>query len=263
MSEPTGSAVFDPGFEDDCVKTVCQLEASLQGDDGKLLLFRLKELLADKPEPTGLYPEMLARNQQAIGFFEMTTELAPHDHEALETLRGAYVQIGNFRKALETSFKIATAYEMLNMLDKAKATYRAILDVFPGHQKAWEGFDKLNAPKFYQGREIHLESPEIVDELPPEERERLVGAIKVLEGTSRLNPGDYETLEILKEYHSKLGNKEDVLRVQRLLAVAYFESGDLVDAQLECESILSKNPKDEEAKRILAKIENHLQPPPE
>ena len=265
MADPINTVL---SFEEECTIEVGKLRFNLRGEDGKLLLFRLKELLADKPEPIGLDPRMLSGALQAIDMFEVITTSQPQDYQSLEILRSEYVNIGNFRKALETSFKIATAYENLGMLNAAKVVYRSILDVFPGHQKAWEGFDKLNAPA-----EVFLESPEIIGEAPvsprkpfeltPEERAQLERTIEALEDLRILHPNDPQNFEILKESYHKLGNEEKAMYARGRLAEIYFKEGNLVDARLECEAILSKDPADEEARLIMASIEKHLQPPPE
>jgi len=69
-------------------------------------------------------------------------------------------------------------------------------------------------------------------------------------------PGDTQSLEILKEAYSKLGREEDVINTSKRIAQAYLQQGQLSSAILEYETVLQRRPEDADVKAALLKIES-------
>lgn len=94
--------------------------------------------------------------------------------------------------------------------------------------------------------------PEI---LTDSERAQLDQTIEMFEVITQSQPDDYQSLEILKEAYYKLGRMEDVQTTARKIAEAYESSGQLTQAILEYESILTSYPDDKEAASALERLE--------
>ncbi len=69
-------------------------------------------------------------------------------------------------------------------------------------------------------------------------------------------PGDTQSLEILKEAYSKLGREEDVINTSKRIAQAYLQQGQLSSAILEYETVLQRRPEDNDVRQALKQIED-------
>ena len=69
-------------------------------------------------------------------------------------------------------------------------------------------------------------------------------------------PGDTQSLEILKEAYSKLGREEEVISTSKRIAQAYLQQGQLSSAILEYETVLQRRPEDADVKQALKQIED-------
>jgi tetratricopeptide (TPR) repeat protein len=95
--------------------------------------------------------------------------------------------------------------------------------------------------------------------LSPEERSQIVQTIEMFEVITQTQPDDYQSLEILKDGYTKIGNAEEALRISRKLAEAYFNVGSYTLAMQECETILQREPNAPEVLAMLGDIESRLQ----
>jgi tetratricopeptide (TPR) repeat protein len=93
----------------------------------------------------------------------------------------------------------------------------------------------------------------------PEEQAQITHTIEMFEVITRTQPDDYQSLEILKEAYSKLGQRDDSLRTSRKLAEAYFNVGSYALAMQECEMLLQHDPNAPEVLAMLGDIETRLQ----
>lgn len=78
----------------------------------------------------------------------------------------------------------------------------------------------------------------------------------MFEVIAQSQPNDYQSLEILKEAYSKLGDEASVAGTSKRIAAAYVQLGQLSSAILEYESILQRNPDDPEVRSALVEIEH-------
>lgn len=92
--------------------------------------------------------------------------------------------------------------------------------------------------------------------LTPNEEAQLLQTIEMFEVITQSQPLDTQSLEILKEAHSKLGRESDVVNTSKRIAEAYVHLGQLSSAILEYESILQRSPDDPDVQKALAEIEN-------
>ena len=69
-------------------------------------------------------------------------------------------------------------------------------------------------------------------------------------------PGDTQSLEILKEAYSKLGREEDAINTSKRIAQAYLQQGQLSSAILEYETVLQRRPEDVDVRAALKQIED-------
>lgn len=69
-------------------------------------------------------------------------------------------------------------------------------------------------------------------------------------------PGDTQSLEILKEAYSKLGREDDVINTSKRIAQAYLQQGQLSSAILEYETVLQRRPEDADVRAALKQIED-------
>ncbi len=99
-----------------------------------------------------------------------------------------------------------------------------------------------------------------VPELSQEESQQLLRTVEMFEAITESQPNDYQSLEILKEAYSKLGRKEEALRISKRLAQAYVSLGHVSQAILEYEGIVQEFPDDAEARAALADLERDANP---
>ncbi len=88
-----------------------------------------------------------------------------------------------------------------------------------------------------------------------EELQQLRRTVEMFEAITESQPGDYQSLEILKEAYNKLSRKADGLRVSKKLAEAYVKIGQISQAILEYEGIVQEYPNDEQAIAALAELD--------
>jgi tetratricopeptide (TPR) repeat protein len=81
----------------------------------------------------------------------------------------------------------------------------------------------------------------------------------MFEVITQANPHDTQSLEILKEAYSRLGQYDEALSVSRRLADTYLELSQYSSALLEYESILQKQPDNAEIIAALGEVEQRLQ----
>ncbi|MCS7091183.1 MAG: hypothetical protein RMN51_13050 [Verrucomicrobiota bacterium] len=84
---------------------------------------------------------------------------------------------------------------------------------------------------------------------------QLMQTIEMFEVIAQSQPLDYQSLEILKEAYSKLGQEDRVIKTSKRIAEAYVQLGQFSSAILEYESILQRRPEDEEVRAALREIE--------
>jgi len=92
--------------------------------------------------------------------------------------------------------------------------------------------------------------------LNPGEEAQLQQTIEMFEVIVQSQPGDTQSLEILKEAYSKLGREEDVVNTSKRIAQAYLQQGQLSSAILEYETVLQRRPEDNDVKLALKQIED-------
>jgi len=102
-----------------------------------------------------------------------------------------------------------------------------------------------------------IESPNT--SLSPEEQEQVRQTVEMFEVITQANPHDTQSLEILKEAYSRLGQPDEMLAVARRLADTYLELNQYSSALLEYESILQKQPDNAEIIAALGEVEQRLQ----
>ena len=95
--------------------------------------------------------------------------------------------------------------------------------------------------------------------LSEEEHSQILQTIEMFEAITQTQPGDYQSLEILKEAYQKVGRHDESLRISRRLAEAYFNAGSHTNAMQECETILVKEPNAPDILAMLGEIETRLQ----
>jgi hypothetical protein len=96
----------------------------------------------------------------------------------------------------------------------------------------------------------------MTSQLTETETQQLLRTVEMFEAITESQPEDYQSLEILKEAYSKLGRRDDTLRVAKKLAAAYVELGQISQAILEYEGILQESPDDATAQQALADLES-------
>jgi len=92
--------------------------------------------------------------------------------------------------------------------------------------------------------------------LNPGEDAQLQQTIEMFEVIVQSQPGDTQSLEILKEAYSKLGREEDVINTSKRIAQAYLQQGQLSSAILEYETVLQRRPEDADVRAALKQIED-------
>jgi hypothetical protein len=95
--------------------------------------------------------------------------------------------------------------------------------------------------------------------LSSEEQEQVRQTIEMFEVITQANPQDTQSLEILKEAYSRLGQVDQSLSASRRLADSYLELGQFSSALLEYESLLQKQPDNAEIIAALGEVEQRLQ----
>ncbi len=101
----------------------------------------------------------------------------------------------------------------------------------------------------------------LADHLTPEERDQIHQTVEMFEAIATANPDDYQSLEILKEAHWKIGNQSAALEVSRKLADAYRRLGQYSSALMEYEAILEQQPDATEIREILSTLEEKFHAP--
>jgi tetratricopeptide (TPR) repeat protein len=91
--------------------------------------------------------------------------------------------------------------------------------------------------------------------LNPGEEAQLTQTIEMFEVIVQSQPGDTQSLEILKEAYSKLGRENDVVNTSKRIAQAYLQQGQLSSAILEYETVLQRRPDDADVRAALQQIE--------
>ena len=91
--------------------------------------------------------------------------------------------------------------------------------------------------------------------LNPSEEAQLTQTIEMFEVIVQSQPGDTQSLEILKEAYSKLGRENDVVNTSKRIAQAYLQQGQLSSAILEYETVLQRRPDDADVRAALQQIE--------
>ena len=100
---------------------------------------------------------------------------------------------------------------------------------------------------------LSLEQP-----LTNEEQEQLRQTIEMFEVITQANPQDTQSMEILKEAYSKLGQQKETVAVGRRLADTYMELGQYSSALLEYEGILQREPDNADIIAALGEVEQRL-----
>ncbi len=80
--------------------------------------------------------------------------------------------------------------------------------------------------------------------------------IEMFEVIVQSQPGDTQSLEILKEAYSKLGREDNVVNTSKRIAQAYLQQGQLSSAILEYETVLQRRPDDADVRSALQQIED-------
>lgn len=96
-------------------------------------------------------------------------------------------------------------------------------------------------------------------QLSAEEQEQTRQTVEMFEVITQANPQDTQSLEILKEAYTRLGQTEESLGIGRRLADSYLELGQYSSALLEYEGILQKQPDNAEVIAALGEVEQRLQ----
>lgn len=89
-----------------------------------------------------------------------------------------------------------------------------------------------------------------------DEEAQLTQTIEMFEVIVQSQPGDTQSLEILKEAYTKLGREEDVVSTSKRIAQAYLQQGQLSSAILEYETVLQHRPDDADVRTALKQIED-------
>jgi tetratricopeptide (TPR) repeat protein len=95
--------------------------------------------------------------------------------------------------------------------------------------------------------------------LSSEELEQVRQTVEMFEVITQANPQDTQSLEILKEAYSRMGQRDQSLAIARRLADSYLELGQYSSALLEYEGILQKDPDNAEIIAALGEVEQRLQ----
>ncbi len=92
--------------------------------------------------------------------------------------------------------------------------------------------------------------------LNPDEEAQLSQTIEMFEVIVQSQPGDTQSLEILKEAYTKLGREQEVVNTSKRIAQAYLQMGQLSSAILEYETVLQHRPDDADVRAALKQIED-------
>ena len=88
------------------------------------------------------------------------------------------------------------------------------------------------------------------------EEAQLLQTIEMFEVIVQSQPGDTQSLEILKEAYSKLGREQELVNTSKRIAQAYLQQGQLSSAILEYETVLQRRPEDADVRAALQQIED-------
>lgn len=94
--------------------------------------------------------------------------------------------------------------------------------------------------------------------LSPEEQEQLLQTIEMFEVIVQANPHDCQSLEILKDAYTRLGMKDQLMKVSRRMAQTFMELGQFATAILEYEQILRHEPDNPEIIAALGDCEERM-----
>jgi tetratricopeptide (TPR) repeat protein len=92
------------------------------------------------------------------------------------------------------------------------------------------------------------------------EEAQLLQTIEMFEVITQSQPQDVQSLEILKEAYSKLGQAKELIATSKRIAQAYVLMGQISSAILEYEGILQRFPDDAETLAALGEIESKASP---
>lgn len=92
--------------------------------------------------------------------------------------------------------------------------------------------------------------------LTASEEGQLRQTIEMFEVITQSQPDDYQSLEILKEAYSKLGEEDKALATARQIAGIYVQMGQYSSAIMEYESLLQRYPDDPAVREALAELES-------
>jgi hypothetical protein len=92
------------------------------------------------------------------------------------------------------------------------------------------------------------------------EEAQLLQTIEMFEVITQSQPQDVQSLEILKEAYSKLGQEKELIATSKRIAQAYLLMGQISSAILEYEGILQRFPEDAETLSALGEIESKANP---
>lgn len=88
-----------------------------------------------------------------------------------------------------------------------------------------------------------------------EEYDQLAQTVEMFEVIARSQPHDCQALETLKDAYTRLGQTDEMLRVSKQLAEAFFVNGQFSQALIECEAILQIEPDSPDIVAILGELE--------
>lgn len=94
--------------------------------------------------------------------------------------------------------------------------------------------------------------------LSPEEQEQLLQTIEMFEVIVQANPHDCQSLEILKDAYTRLGMRDQLMKVSRRMAQTFMELGQFATAILEYEQILRHEPDNPEIIAALGDCEERM-----
>ncbi len=90
------------------------------------------------------------------------------------------------------------------------------------------------------------------------EHERLLQTVQMFEEVARTQPGDIQSLEILKEAYLNLGRDDESVTTSKKIARAYLSAGQLSSAILEYEGVIQRYPDDAECRAALHELEQSM-----
>lgn len=86
-----------------------------------------------------------AQLTQTIEMFEVITQSQPQDYQSLEILKEAYSKLGREQELLETSKRIAKAYNQMGQISSAILEYESILQLCPEDKEALAALQEIES----------------------------------------------------------------------------------------------------------------------